>query len=50
MSLEVMEGNFARDLYERLRFKIHYIRMVLKINDNIFMGNYIILWNFRLHK
>ena len=36
MSLEVMEGNFARDLYERLGFKTHYRRMVLKINDNIY--------------
>ncbi len=36
MSLEVMEGNFARDLYERLGFKTHWTRMVLKINDNIY--------------
>lgn len=36
MSLEVMEGNIARDLYERLGFKTQYRRMVLKINDNIY--------------
>ncbi len=36
MSLEVMEKNIARDLYERLGFKPHYRRMVLKINDNIY--------------
>lgn len=36
MSLEVMEGNIARDLYERLEFKTQYRRMVLKINDNIY--------------
>lgn len=36
MSLEVMEGNFARDLYERLAFKAHWTRMVLKINDDIY--------------
>lgn len=36
MSLEVMEENIARDLYERLGFKTQYRRMVLKINDNIY--------------
>lgn len=36
MSLEVMGDNIARDLYERLGFKIHYRRMVLKINDDIY--------------
>lgn len=36
MSLEVMEGNIAKDLYERLGFKTQYRRMVLKINDNIY--------------
>ena len=36
MSLEVMGENIARDLYERLGFKTHYRRMVLKINDNIY--------------
>lgn len=36
MSLAVMEGNKARDLYEKLGFKTHYRRMVLKINDDIY--------------
>lgn len=36
MSLEVMGDNIARDLYERLGFKTHYRRMVLKINDDIY--------------
>lgn len=36
MSLEVMGENIARDLYERLGFKTHYRRMVLKINDDIY--------------
>ena len=36
MTLEVMGENIARDLYERLGFKTHYRRMVLKINDNIY--------------
>ncbi len=36
MSLEVMGDNIARDLYERLSFKTHYRRMVLKINDDIY--------------
>lgn len=36
MSLEVMEGNIARELYERLGFKTQYRKMVLKINDNIY--------------
>lgn len=36
MSLEVMGENIARDLYERLGFKTHYRKMVLKINDNIY--------------
>lgn len=37
MSLEVMGENIARDLYERLGFKTHYRRMILKINDDIFL-------------
>lgn len=36
MSLEVMGENIARDLYERLGFKTHYRRMVLKINNDIY--------------
>lgn len=36
MSLEVMGENIARDLYERLGFRTHYRRMVLKINDDIY--------------
>ena len=36
MSLEVMGDNIARDLYERLGFKTHYRKMVLKINDDIY--------------
>lgn len=36
MSLEVSEYNMAKDLYERLGFKTHWTRMVLKINDNIY--------------
>lgn len=36
MSLEVMGQNIAKDLYERLGFKTHWTRMVLKINDNIY--------------
>lgn len=36
MSLEVLGDNIARDLYERLGFKTHWTRMVLKINDNIY--------------
>ena len=28
--------NIAKDLYERLGFKTHWTRMVLKINDNIY--------------
>lgn len=36
MSLEVSEYNIAKDLYERLGFKTHWTRMVLKINDNIY--------------
>lgn len=36
MSLEVMGENIARDLYERLGFKTHYRKMVLKINDDIY--------------
>lgn len=36
MSLEVIGENIARDLYERLGFKTHYRRMVLKINENIY--------------
>lgn len=37
MSLEVMGENIARDLYERLGFKTHYRKMVLKINDEIYI-------------
>ena len=36
ISLEVMGENIARNLYERLGFKTHYRKMVLKINDNIY--------------
>ena len=36
MSLEVIGENIARDLYERLGFKTHYRRMVLKISDDIY--------------
>lgn len=36
MSLEVSGDNIARDLYERLGFKTHWTRMVLKINDDIY--------------
>lgn len=36
ISLEVMENNIARKLYERLGFKTQYRKMVLKINDNIY--------------
>ncbi len=36
MSLEVIGENIARDLYERLGFKTHYRRMVLKINNDIY--------------
>ncbi|MBQ9854024.1 MAG: GNAT family N-acetyltransferase [Bacilli bacterium] len=36
MSLEVIGDNIARDLYERLGFKTHYRKMVLKVNDNIY--------------
>lgn len=36
MSLEVSGDNIAKDLYERLGFKTHWTRMVLKINDNIY--------------
>ena len=35
MSLEVYGENDAKDLYERLGFKTHYRRMVLKVNENI---------------
>lgn len=38
MSLEVMGENIARELYERLGFKTHYRRMVLKINDDIYQN------------
>lgn len=34
MSLEVSGYNIAKNLYERLGFKTHWTRMVLKINDN----------------
>lgn len=36
MSLEVIGENIARNLYERLGFKTHYRKMVLKINDEIY--------------
>lgn len=36
LSLEVIGENIARDLYERLGFKTHYRKMILKINDNIY--------------
>lgn len=36
MSLEVIGENIARNLYERLGFKTHCTKMVLKINDNIY--------------
>ena len=36
MTLEVIGDNIARDLYERLGFKTHYRRMILKINDDIY--------------
>ena len=37
VSLEVSEENkLAKDLYERLGFKSHWTRMVLKINDDIY--------------
>lgn len=36
MSLEVIGENIARDLYERLGFKTHYRKMVLKINDDTY--------------
>ena len=36
LSLEVIGENIARDLYERLGFKTHYRKMILKINDDIY--------------
>ena len=36
MTLEVSGYNMAKDLYERLGFKTHWTRMVLKINDDIY--------------
>lgn len=36
ISLEVIGENIARDLYERLGFKTHYRKMVLKVNDEIY--------------
>lgn len=36
MTLEVSGYNIAKDLYERLGFKTHWTRMVLKINDDIY--------------
>lgn len=38
MSLEVIGENVAIDLYERLGFKTHYRKMVLKINDEIYQN------------
>ncbi len=36
MTLDVSGYNVAKDLYERLGFKTHWTRMVLKINDDIY--------------
>lgn len=36
ISLEVSGINKAKDLYERIGFKTHTIKMVLKINDEIY--------------
>lgn len=36
MTLDVSGENIAKDLYERLGFKTHWTRMVLKINDNLY--------------
>lgn len=37
ISLEVMGNNtLAKKLYEKLGFKTHYTKMVLKINENIY--------------
>ena len=36
MSLEVTGENIAKYLYERLGFKTHYRRMVLKTNNDIY--------------
>ncbi len=36
ISLEVSGINEAKNLYERLGFKVHTIEMVLKINDDIY--------------
>ncbi len=36
MSLDVSGINTAKDLYDRLGFKTHFIKMVLKINDDIY--------------
>lgn len=36
ISLDVIGDNIAFDLYQRLGFKTHYRRMVLKVDDNIY--------------
>ena len=38
ISLEVLGENIARNLYEKLGFKTHYTRMVLKVNDDIYLN------------
>lgn len=35
MSLDVYQSNNAISLYERLGFKSHYVRMVLKVNSKV---------------
>ena len=37
LTLEVLENNVAKNLYEKLGFKTHYRKMVLKINDDKYM-------------
>ena len=44
LSLEVIGENIARDLYERLGFKTHYRKMILKINDDIYEKKYMWLY------
>lgn len=38
ISLDVIGNNIASDLYERLGFKTHYRRMVLKVNNDIYLN------------
>lgn len=39
LSLDVMENNnLAKKLYEKMGFKTHFRRMVLKTNDNIYLN------------